>query len=242
MRGRLDSVTRLLNSIVAAPARLVNFPALQRDHMAALDELKEKEAFNFALFQYSPVTTVVVDRSGRVVKTNIAKRRSGDRLPNIGDLMYKDYASKHTDDMRAELLVCIKDQSTKNFSELAYGDKILSITIAGFPGGAIITSQDITAQKQAENDRIRLISDLRKALDEVEQLRGLLPICASCKKIRDDKGYWNQIEDYISHHTNLNFSHTICPECMQTQYPDLWVRIQAKQKHEQEMARQDKKS
>jgi hypothetical protein len=62
---------------------------------------------------------------------------------------------------------------------------------------------------------------LEKALIEIKQLSGLLPICASCKKIRDDKGYWNQIEAYISQHSEAQFSHSVCPECFQKLYPDI---------------------
>jgi hypothetical protein len=54
----------------------------------------------------------------------------------------------------------------------------------------------------------------------VKQLSGLLPICASCKKIRDDKGYWNQLEHYISEHSDVGFSHGICPDCVGTMFPD----------------------
>ena len=67
----------------------------------------------------------------------------------------------------------------------------------------------------------RTIENLKVALSEVKQLSGLLPICASCKKIRDDKGYWNQIESYISHHTEAEFSHGICPDCAERLYPEL---------------------
>jgi len=63
--------------------------------------------------------------------------------------------------------------------------------------------------------------NLRKALAEVKKLSGLLPICASCNKIRDDKGYWNQIEAYIRDHSEADFSHSICPECAKKLYPDL---------------------
>ena len=60
-----------------------------------------------------------------------------------------------------------------------------------------------------------------KALLEVKILSGFLPICASCKKIRDDKGYWNQIEAYIRDHSEAEFSHSICPECAKKLYPDI---------------------
>lgn len=69
---------------------------------------------------------------------------------------------------------------------------------------------------------------LTSALQEVKQLSGFLPICASCKTIRDDKGYWNKIEAYISERSDAQFSHGICPECIREEYPDFadeeWVR------------------
>ena len=75
-------------------------------------------------------------------------------------------------------------------------------------------------RKQADEEREKLISKLQKALSEVKTLSGLLPICASCKKIRDDKGYWNHIESYIKNHSEAEFSHGICPDCAQKLYPD----------------------
>jgi hypothetical protein len=64
---------------------------------------------------------------------------------------------------------------------------------------------------------------LRNALSELKILRGLLPICSSCKSIRDDKGYWNQIESYIQKHSEAEFSHSICPECARKLYPDVKI-------------------
>lgn len=66
----------------------------------------------------------------------------------------------------------------------------------------------------------RRTRELKEALAEVKLLSGFLPICASCKKIRDDQGYWNQIESYIQRHSQAQFSHSICPECMRKLYPD----------------------
>jgi len=76
-------------------------------------------------------------------------------------------------------------------------------------------------RKQDERDRNKLISELQDALGKVKQLSGFLPICAHCKKIRDDKGYWNQIENYIRDHSEAEFSHSICQECAKKHYPDL---------------------
>jgi PAS domain S-box-containing protein len=80
--------------------------------------------------------------------------------------------------------------------------------------------RDITERKRAEEEREHLIRQLRDALASVKTLRGLVPICASCKKIRDDKGYWKQLEVYIHDHSEAEFTHGICPECMKKLYPD----------------------
>lgn len=73
----------------------------------------------------------------------------------------------------------------------------------------------------SQNKLQTTVADLETALSEIKTLSGLLPICASCKKIRDDKGYWNQIETYISSHSAAEFSHSICPDCIKKLYPEL---------------------
>lgn len=71
-------------------------------------------------------------------------------------------------------------------------------------------------------DRLqRTVTSLEKALSEVKTLRGILPICSFCKKIRDDQGYWDQVDVYVRNHTDADFSHSICPDCIKTHYPDL---------------------
>ena len=78
----------------------------------------------------------------------------------------------------------------------------------------------IREKEAAEQERNRYVEELQKALKEVKQLSGFLPICSHCKQIRDDKGYWNQIESYISAHTEALFSHSICPDCAKKFYPE----------------------
>jgi PAS domain S-box-containing protein len=80
--------------------------------------------------------------------------------------------------------------------------------------------RDITRRKTAEAERDRTIVELQKTLAEVKTLKGFIPICASCKKIRDDKGFWSQIESYISRHSDAKFSHGICPDCSKKLYPE----------------------
>ncbi len=77
-------------------------------------------------------------------------------------------------------------------------------------------ARDITASKQAEEEREQLVRELQAALTEVNTLRDILPICSYCRRIRDDENYWHSVEGYIAHHTSTQFSHGICPSCMDT--------------------------
>jgi len=87
--------------------------------------------------------------------------------------------------------------------------------------GIVSVVRDISKLKQIEKDRENLIFDLQKALIEIKKLSGLLPICSICKKIRDDQGYWERIESYIMKHSDVDFTHGICPECAKKHYPDM---------------------
>jgi len=83
---------------------------------------------------------------------------------------------------------------------------------------------DISERKGIEKEREKLIAKLEKALEEIKVLRGILPLCSFCKKIRDTKGAWEQVDDYIHHHSEADISHTICPECMKTHYPEQYEK------------------
>jgi len=96
--------------------------------------------------------------------------------------------------------------------------------VSGKYSGSVIILSDITDRIEAEN-KIRAQKDeLQKALSDIKKLRGILPICASCKKIRNDEGYWDQVEIYISEHSEAEFSHGICPDCIKKLYPDLKIQ------------------
>jgi len=96
----------------------------------------------------------------------------------------------------------------------------------------ICISKNITNRKLAEIELKKEHDKLLQALKEIKTLSGLLPICSSCKKIRDDKGYWNQIESYISQNSEANFSHGICPECSDKIYgdKDWYIKMKGKKK------------
>ena len=88
----------------------------------------------------------------------------------------------------------------------------------GVACAVLASGVDITERKKREEENQRLIAELKDALSNIKILKGLLPICASCKKIRDDKGYWKKLEIYIQEHSEADFSHGICPDCAKRFY------------------------
>ncbi len=81
--------------------------------------------------------------------------------------------------------------------------------------------QELSRRIRAEQENAKIIAELQAALQTINTLNGLLPICASCKSIRDDSGYWSQLESYISAHSDVEFSHSICPECTERYLAEL---------------------
>lgn len=91
----------------------------------------------------------------------------------------------------------------------------------------VIERHELTeAKRRAEEEKERLIVELQEALANVKTLSGLLPICASCKKIRNDDGYWTLVETYVSDHSDAQFSHGICPDCGEELYGHLYAKPQ----------------
>ncbi|MBT4576471.1 MAG: response regulator [Candidatus Cloacimonetes bacterium] len=93
--------------------------------------------------------------------------------------------------------------------------------------GKVTIFLELYAQKKKLENTV---TDLKKALDEVETLKGLIPICASCKKVRDDKGFWTDVEHYIAARSDVDFSHSICPSCLEKEHPKIYAKLKAKGK------------
>jgi PAS domain-containing protein len=92
--------------------------------------------------------------------------------------------------------------------------------------------REIEERRNTEKENLELITRLQEALGKVKTLSGFLPICASCKNIRDDQGYWNRIEEYIEKHSEAEFSHGLCPDCVKKNYPDAYEEIFGRKKKE----------
>lgn len=135
-----------------------------------------------------------------------------ERLKHMSVIAERGYTKEFPVDLRR------KDGSVRHTLITSVPRYDAENNVIGFQG----TIRDITDRKRVEEEREKLIAELQQALSEIKTLSGMLPICSSCKKIRDDKGYWNQIESYIMHHSKAEFSHSICPECAKKLYPEYY--------------------
>lgn len=189
-----------------------------------------------------PVGVWIMDSRGRIIHGNPAGRRiwAGARLVGVDEFgEYKGWwadsgALIEAHDWAAARAIEKGETSVDEVIDIECFDgtrkTILNSAMPirsedGKVVGAIIVNQDITEKNRLAKDRENLIVKLEKALAEVKTLSGLLPICAFCKRIRDEKGSWHPIEDYFQAKTDTEFSHGICPDCMSRFYPDFAGRI-----------------
>ena len=134
-------------------------------------------------------------------------------------------ASGHSSQSNGHPLVTIGASSVLD-SKAGYaipitGNVSFITNAAGTRSGAVIVLRDMTERGRAEREHERLLHDIQSATAQIKVLSGMLPICASCKKIRDALGHWYGLETYIETHSEAEFSHGLCPECMPRYYPDL---------------------
>jgi CheY-like chemotaxis protein len=101
-------------------------------------------------------------------------------------------------------------------------ERVITIALARFEDMLALRRLNAELRTQQE-EQTRLIQELQEALSKVKMLSGLLPICASCKKIRDDHGYWHQVESYIRAHSQAEFTHGLCPDCARKLYPEIFT-------------------
>ena len=98
-------------------------------------------------------------------------------------------------------------------------DEVITVSMFMLFALALFSVKRWKEARNANNALLQQNKDLQKALSEIKQLRGIIPICGTCKQVRDDEGYWHQVEMYIHDHSEAEFSHGICPECIKKEYP-----------------------
>ncbi|MBU0496111.1 MAG: PAS domain-containing protein [Chloroflexi bacterium] len=196
------------------------------------EALRHERDFAESLVQMAQAIVLVLDTAGRIVRFNpYLEEIAGYRLPDVqGQDWCATFLPERDQPRSRELfLQALGGVQTRGHvntivtqhgreRQIEWYDQTLT-DAAGAVVGLLVVGQDITGRVHMERERAQLIDELQAALINIKTLRGLLPICASCKKIRDDQGYWSQVEEYISKHTEAEFTHGICPECAQRLYP-----------------------
>ena len=192
--------------------------------------LRESEELYQSLFDKNTSMILLVNPdSARVVDANPAACSFyGYSRYQMKHLKVSDFNILKEEELRGEIQKAISGE--KNHFEFEHRSADGSIRDVEVFAGPIKLKErtllcsivhDVSEKRQIEKERDVLISDLQSALNEIKVLRGILPICSKCKKIRDDTGYWEQIESYIDKHSDASFSHGICPDCIKELYPDI---------------------
>lgn len=194
------------------------------------DQIKLEKSFSESLIESLPGVMYLFDQFGHFKRWNrnfeIVTGYSAGQIMEMNPLDFISTGDKPSvrkaidqvfekgfSDVEAELSTI----SGKNIPYLLTGYKYVHQDINYLVGVGL----DITERIKNESEKENLINKMQETLSQVKQLSGLLPICSSCKNIRDDQGYWKQIESYIRDHSEAEFSHSMCPDCVKKLYPDL---------------------
>ncbi len=231
----LELLTLFANhaTIAVENARLYQEALKEINKRKLMGETLEKERQELKLIiDSSPIIVFYKDKEGRLLRVNktfseALKMPEEDFVgKTVFDLYSSEIAQGMTDDDHEVLksghpkLNIIERYESASGIRWVQTDKVPIFDKNGIPVGLIGFTQDITERKAAEEEREKLIFELKEAFSKIKQLSGMLPICSSCKKIRNDKGYWTHIEAYIRDHSEAEFTHGICPECFKKLYPD----------------------
>ena len=205
-------------------------PALQRELLAAQERRGRKRAEGAMQFLASIVESSADAIYGKNLDSLIvswnpaAERLFGYSVEEIIGKSTAQLVPEHRNGEVREILARVREGeiiAERETERLHKNGGLIPVSVTVSPIrnnlgeviGASSITRDITRQKQAEDERQKLIQSLMASAQHVRMLSGLLPICATCKRIRDDKGYWQQVESYISKHSEVTFSHSICPVC-----------------------------
>jgi len=214
----------------------IGFQGIARDvsdRRQVEEKLKESDERYRGLFERSLDLVYLCDFEGKFIDANdAALEELGYTKKEIKSLTFlslldKDQLPRAIESVEEILKTGSQDRiaefrlKRKDGEHIYIESKGALIYRGGNPHAIQGIARNITERKKLEEEKEKVIIELKQALTKVKQLGGLLPICSHCKKIRDDKGYWNQIEAYIQDHSDAEFSHSICQECAKIYYPDM---------------------
>ncbi len=199
------------------------------------DQLRQSQARYASIVAHAGLGIIMIDGNGRIDSLNPAAASMFGRSPSelVGKTFVEVVAPKYRTELKDYLITYLNTkeraiiQRDLEVQGLRKGEITFPMEISvgevPLPNQSLFVAvvRDITERYHIEQERVHLIGELKKALTDVRTLGGLIPICASCKKIRDDQGYWEQIEVYIRDHSDAQFSHSLCPQCVKELYPEL---------------------
>lgn len=185
-------------------------------------ELNKPEQYKIAeLINASTDIIGLLDTIGTVLTTNeiTASRVGKPKNEILGSSIWDLFPAELVKSRKAQFDYVVKTGEPKRFEDQNKGIWFDNYFYPLLDNNGTVTNiaviaRDITARKQAEEERERLIKELQEALERVNTLHGLLPMCAWCRKLKDDQGYWQSVEEYLSAQTGTEFTHGICEECM----------------------------
>lgn len=190
--------------------------------------LRDEVFWRRILIEESRDGIVILDQNGKVFEANkIYADMLGYSMEEVHQLHVWDWDTQFEKAQLLEMLLTV-NESGDHFETRHRRKDGTHIDVEISTNGAVHRGQkwifcvcrDITDKKHAAKEREELIEKLQKALAEIKSLRGILPFCSYCKKIRDDKGYWEQVDIYIHKYSEADISHSICPECAEKHFPD----------------------
>jgi len=211
------------------------------DRLQAENEVRARTTQLDALIRNSPLAIVVLDAEQRIQMCNPAfeqlffYRQAEIMGAQLDALLAPPEEALNAEDITRRVSHGAKVKASgrrrrRDGTLVEVEIHAVPLVVEGKTVGAYALYDDITERRRHEVERERLVAELREALKNVKTLSGLLPICASCKKIRDDKGYWNRIETFLREHSQAEFSHGICPDCAKKLYPDQFAKMYPEKK------------
>lgn len=149
---------------------------------------------------------------------------------HIGEFCFKAYQKKDSVCDKCSVALSFHDGKIRRDIRTVptdSGPRFIEVAVSTLkdPAGRVIAGieivRDITDRKKIEEEREKLIHELQDALQKIKTLKGLIPVCAWCKKARNDQGYWDNLENYVREHSDADFTHGICPECLKKEEAEL---------------------
>ncbi len=198
----------------------------ERKHLSV--QLRDSEARWRSLVENAADLILTIDKKGTVLFMNHTPPGLTVREV-IGRSAYDFIEQEHWDMVKAAVAGVFRTGNPDHYEIWArgphdslawYSTRVAPVMIDGAVTAVSVIARDITKRRQAEEEREHLILELKEALAKIKTLNGLLPICSWCKKIRNDSGYWQQIEVYIRDHSEAEFTHGICPDCLKKSYEE----------------------